>query len=139
VNELADRRQIAGLQAGLEIPARDYLRAMRMRRRMHQELRRLFANVDLLVTPAFLSVAPKVSERLDREPDRTRPKDAGLTQMIPAGNLAGFPSLCLPCGFADNLPVSIQFVSVPFSENRLIAIGKEYQARTDWHRRHPAV
>jgi hypothetical protein len=26
---------------------------------------------------------------------------------------------------------------VPFSENLLLAIGKEFQARTDWHKRRP--
>ena len=44
----------------------------------------------------------------------------------------------LPCGFADNLPVAVQLVGVPFSENTLLAIGREFQARTDWHKRHPA-
>ena len=32
VDELADQEQIAGLKAGLEIPAKDYLKAMRVRR-----------------------------------------------------------------------------------------------------------
>jgi hypothetical protein len=31
IEELADKRQIASLKAGLEIPAKDYLKAMRIR------------------------------------------------------------------------------------------------------------
>jgi Asp-tRNA(Asn)/Glu-tRNA(Gln) amidotransferase A subunit family amidase len=30
-------------------------------------------------------------------------------------------------------------VGVPFSENLLLAVGKEFQARTDWHKRRPPV
>ena len=42
----------------------------------------------------------------------------GFQGIIQAGNLAGLPALVLPCGFADNLPVALQLVGVPFSENR---------------------
>jgi aspartyl-tRNA(Asn)/glutamyl-tRNA(Gln) amidotransferase subunit A len=62
-----------------------------------------------------------------------------LSALIPAGNLAGLPALSLPCGFADGLPVAIQLMGSAFSENLLIALGKEFQTRTDWHRRRPKV
>ena len=142
VNDLADQKQIAGLKASLDIPARDYLRAMRVRTLVQQAFRELFADVDLLITPTRLGPAPKISEPLDR-PSRPRttpaPKDPGLTALVPAGNLAGLPALSLPCGFADNMPLGISLVGRPFSEMMLISVGREYQARTDFHRRRPPV
>ena len=63
----------------------------------------------------------------------------GFEGIIPAGNLAGLPALVLPCGFADNLPVALQLVGVPFSENLLLAFGREFQSRTDWHKRRPKL
>ena len=57
--------------------------------------------------------------------------------IIQAGNLAGLPALVLPCGFADNLPVAIQVVGAPFAENLLLAVGREFQTRTDWHKKRP--
>ena len=42
VNQLADQKQIAGLKAGLEIPAKDYLKAMRIRSLMQEAIRTLF-------------------------------------------------------------------------------------------------
>jgi aspartyl-tRNA(Asn)/glutamyl-tRNA(Gln) amidotransferase subunit A len=35
------------------------------------------------------------------------------------------------------MPVALQLVGVPFSENALLAIGREFQAKTDWHKRRP--
>jgi aspartyl-tRNA(Asn)/glutamyl-tRNA(Gln) amidotransferase subunit A len=137
VDELADQKQIAGLKAGLEIPANVYLKAMRIRRLAREAVFKLFSDVDVLVTPARMAPAPKIDEPLDHRPDRARPKDAGLTALIPAGNLAGMPALSLPCGFAGNLPVALQLAGVPFSENTLLAVGKEFQSRTDWHKRKP--
>src|ERR1039457_7198122 len=44
VDELADAAQIAGLKAALEVPAKDYLKAMRLRRAIQQEFSKLFAD-----------------------------------------------------------------------------------------------
>jgi len=139
VEELADPKQIAGLRAGLEIPAKDYLQAMRIRRLIQQGFRELFADLDVLVAPARTGPAPLVSEPLDRRggADRPTPKEPGLSALIPAANLAGLPALVLPCGFAGALPVALQLVGRPFSENTLMALGREFQKRTDWHRRRP--
>jgi aspartyl-tRNA(Asn)/glutamyl-tRNA(Gln) amidotransferase subunit A len=140
VNELADQKQIAGLKAGLEIPAKDYLRAMRLRDVLKQGFRDLFADIDVLLTPTRLAPAPKISQPLDQPlSDRPKPSDRGLTQLIAAGNLAGLPAISLPCGFADGMPVGISLVGRPFSENTLLAVGREFQRVTDWHKQHPKV
>ena len=57
--------------------------------------------------------------------------------MVHRPTRAGLPALVLPCGFAENMPVAFQVVGVPFSENTLLAIGREFQSRTDWHKRRP--
>ncbi len=140
VDELADQKQIAGLKAGLEIPAKDYLKAMRIRSLVQQAFHEVFSNVDVLVTPTRFSPAPKISDPLDRPPSsRPRPQDPGMSALIPAGNLAGLPALSLPCGFADGMPVGISLVGSPFSESTLLTIGREFQSRTDWHRRRPPI
>jgi aspartyl-tRNA(Asn)/glutamyl-tRNA(Gln) amidotransferase subunit A len=140
VDQLADQKQIAGLKAGLEIPAKDYLKAMRVRTLVQQAFHELFSQVDVLVTPSRLGPAPKISQPLDRPTsDRPTPQDRGMSSLIPAGNLAGLPALSMPCGFADGMPLGISLVTRPFGEGMLLNMGKEFQARTDWHRRHPAV
>jgi aspartyl-tRNA(Asn)/glutamyl-tRNA(Gln) amidotransferase subunit A len=140
VNELADQKQIAGLKAGLEIPAKDYLKAMRIRSLIQEAFRDLLSDVDVLLAPSRTTPAPKITQPLDRPlNDRPTPKEHGLTALIPAGNLAGLPALSLPCGFADGMPMGIQLVGRPFAENTLLSIGKAFQERTDWHNRRPPV
>jgi aspartyl-tRNA(Asn)/glutamyl-tRNA(Gln) amidotransferase subunit A len=140
VDQLADPSQIAGLKANLEVPAVDYLRAMRVRTLVQEAFRKIFSDVDMLLAPARLDTAPSASEPLDGPPDAaTRPSSRGLNGLIPAGNLAGLPALSLPCGFADGLPIAISLVGRPFSENSLLAAGSVFQSQTDWHRRKPPV
>ncbi|MGA8577578.1 MAG: amidase [Bryobacteraceae bacterium] len=146
VNELADQAQIAGLKASLEIPAKDYLKAMRIRRLLQDAIRLMWGDLDALLAPARTGVAPKIDAPLSPPPGaassatrfaQPHATPAGFDAIIPAGNLAGLPALVLPCGFAGNLPLAVQLVGPPWSENTLLAIGKEFQSRTDWHKRRP--
>jgi aspartyl-tRNA(Asn)/glutamyl-tRNA(Gln) amidotransferase subunit A len=137
VDQLSDPAQIAGLKANLDIPATAYLKAMRIRRLIQEQFRELFTGVDALVAPGRTGVATPVSEALDSDRPGPVPPDSGMSELIPAANLAGLPALVLPCGFAEGLPVALQIVGPPFSENVLLAIGREFQRRTDWHRRRP--
>jgi aspartyl-tRNA(Asn)/glutamyl-tRNA(Gln) amidotransferase subunit A len=132
VEELADKRQIAGIKMSQEVLAKDYLRAMRVRRLANQKLREMFWDVDLYLTPARSGIAGKVSEPLDR------PGPSG-SPVIPAGNLAGLPAISLPCGFAGGMPLAIAFMGAPFTEGKLIAAGMAFQGVTDWHKRRPKV
>jgi aspartyl-tRNA(Asn)/glutamyl-tRNA(Gln) amidotransferase subunit A len=136
VEGLADPVQIAGLRAGLEITAADYLKAMRARREIQHALGRLFIDYDLLVSPTCYGPATAIGEPVDGA-SGPKPGRPGLSELGAAGNLAGLPALFLPCGFAGGLPVGIQLVARPFQEALLIAYGREFQQRTDWHRRRP--
>jgi aspartyl-tRNA(Asn)/glutamyl-tRNA(Gln) amidotransferase subunit A len=146
VDQLADPSQIAGLKASLDLPARDYLKAMRIRRLIqHAFSYDVFTSVDALVAPGRSGPAPKADQPLSPPPGAASATPAaaaptppaGLAGIIPAGNLAGLPAVVVPCGFADNLPLALQIVGAPFSENLLLSIGKEFQAHTDWHKRRP--
>lgn len=141
VDQLADKRQIAGLKAGLELSATEYLKAMRIRTLVQDAFRNLFVDVDMLLAPSRLTPASKITDPLDRgaASSRPQPKSRGLSGLIPAGNLAGLPAISLPCGFADGMPIAISLVGRPLFENQLIAMGKAFQSQTDWHKRRPPM
>ena len=141
VSGLADPSQAASLRMDLEIPAKDYLRAMRIRTLLQQKFRELFTKVDLLAAPARYSIAPKITENLDGPdpPPGGHPKSNGMRDLISAGNLAGIPALTVPCGFANGMPLGLQFVGPAFSENMTLALGCYFQKQTHWHKRRPPL
>jgi aspartyl-tRNA(Asn)/glutamyl-tRNA(Gln) amidotransferase subunit A len=141
VDQLQDASQAAGLKANLQIPATEYLKAMRIRSLLKQQFRELFSNIDVLIAPARYGVAPKIADPLDG-PDAVPsplPATPGMRRLIQAGNLAGLPALSMPCGFSGGLPLALQLVGPGFSENTLLVLGREFQNRTDWHKRRPPV
>lgn len=135
VDQLADPHQIAGLKAMLDLPATEYLRAMRVRSLVKAAFHDLFLNCDMVLAPTRLGPANKAAEPLDTPGPPTRSRGG----LIPGGNLAGLPAISLPCGFADGLPVAISLLGRPFNENQLVSIGSLFQKQTDWHRRKPPV
>jgi aspartyl-tRNA(Asn)/glutamyl-tRNA(Gln) amidotransferase subunit A len=140
VNELADTRQIAGLRSSLEITAKTYLQAMQVRRTIQAAFAKIFGGIDVLVAPARFSVAPPIQEPLDRPTGAAGASTGrGLRAIIPAGNLAGLPALVLPCGLSQGLPVGLQLVGRPFSENTLLKIGMAFQNSTNWHQARPRI
>jgi aspartyl-tRNA(Asn)/glutamyl-tRNA(Gln) amidotransferase subunit A len=138
IDQLTDPWQIAGLRSGLDITAADYLKAMRIRRLIQQGIRKVMTDVDVLLAPARYSIAPKVTQRLDLPTSKIEaPPTQAMRALIPAGNLAGLPGLSVPCGFAEGLPVGLQIVGRPLSENLLLTLGVAFQKATDWHTKHP--
>ena len=139
VDTLADQNQIAGLKASMNYSAVDYLKAMRVRSQIQDAFRKLFADFDLLLAPTRFSLPDRSDQPFDETP-RKRPEQRGVgSGLIQASNLCGLPALTMPCGFVNGLPIGVQVVGPPFTENRLIAFAREFQKRTDFHKQHPPM
>ncbi len=136
---LPDERQKSGLRSGLKIPATEYLQAMRIRRLIQEKMREVFSEIDLIVQPGQPETAPRIDEdRSTRRSGNLELSQRGNTDLGGAGNAAGLPALTMPCGFGLNgLPTSLQLVAAPHNEGALIAVGAEFQKRSDWHLRKP--
>jgi aspartyl-tRNA(Asn)/glutamyl-tRNA(Gln) amidotransferase subunit A len=116
------------------VTARDYLRALRVRRHIARAMDALCARFDALVAPTLVRVAPPADESFGTA------FRAGGVPIGAAANVAGLPAVTVPCGFGEGgLPVGIQFVGRAFAENRILAVARAYQARTDWHARLPPL
>jgi aspartyl-tRNA(Asn)/glutamyl-tRNA(Gln) amidotransferase subunit A len=139
VNQLADQSQIDGLEASMTYSAVDYLKAMRVRSQIQAVFRQMFASVDLLIAPTRFSLPDRADQPFDETPPK-HPDQKGVgAGLVQASNLCGLPALTLPCGHVNGLPIGLQIVGPPFIENRLIAFGREFQNRSNFHQLHPQL
>ena len=126
------------LMQGQTVTAVDYLRALHERRIFTSSLRALLQRVDAFVLPTLPVPAVPV-ERMgqDIEIDGiTENATVALLRLTMPFNLAGLPTISLPCGFtSSNLPIGLQVAAKPFEEATVLRIAHTYQQLTDWHRR----
>jgi aspartyl-tRNA(Asn)/glutamyl-tRNA(Gln) amidotransferase subunit A len=132
IGELTAPRDRVGGYAYETILARDYLRAMRIRKHIVRAMDELCSRYDALVAPGTPQTAPPAFEPFPADSRR------GGVPITAAGAAAGLPAVCVPSGFNEaGLPTSIQFVGRALEENRVIAAARMYQERTQWHQRMP--
>ena len=123
------------LKLGLEPSARDYAGALRWVGKWKVEWRRLFGQVDAILTPTVPITAPRLANSADMI-EGTK-KVGRFTYGISA---LGLPGMSVPVGFdGDGLPIGMQVIGPWFGEATLFRLGAAYQARTDFHRARPKL
>ncbi len=98
-------------------------KAAKVRTVIRKEFETALEKVDLLVGPTAKSVAPKFTEKEDKDIVDSYQSDL-LTVPV---NLAGLPSLSIPVGFSKDLPVGMQLIGNYFEESTLYQVGYAYE------------
>ncbi|MBN3941910.1 MAG: Asp-tRNA(Asn)/Glu-tRNA(Gln) amidotransferase subunit GatA [Nostoc sp.] len=112
-----------------------YLKAQKVRTLIKQDFEKAFGAVDVLVCPTSPTTAFKAGEKT------TDPLSMYLNDLmtIPV-NLAGLPSLSLPCGFDEQgLPIGLQLIGNVLREEQLFQVAYAYEQSTTWHLRKPQI
>jgi len=109
-----------------------YLKAQKVRTLIRQEFDQAFERFDALITPTSPTVPFKIGEKVD-DPLQMYLSDICTLPI----NIAGIPAISVPAGFADGLPVGMQVIGKPFSEETLLRIAFAYEQATDWHKKTP--
>ena len=111
-----------------------YLKAQKVRTLIRREFEETFARYDALVTPTSPTVPFKIGERVD-DPLQMYLSDVCTLPI----NIAGIPGVSVPAGFADGLPVGIQILGPPFSEEVVLRIAYAYEQATRWGQQRPTL
>ena len=104
-----------------------FRKAQKVRRLIVDELKNCLAQYDCVIASASGSIAP-LSEACE---DEHLDKNAVLAENYMAiGNFSGYPSMSVPCGFVDGMPIGVNLTAKPFEEQMLFNIGKAIEEET---------
>ncbi len=99
-----------------------YVRAQKVRTLIKQDFDKAFESVDAIVAPVSPTLPFKIGEKM------ADPLQMYLSDIFTISiNLAGVPSLAIPCGKIGNLPVGLQIIGKHFDESTIFEIGKQMQ------------
>lgn len=123
-SELIKRRFVIGSYCLMSENQEElFLRAQRNRTKIVETVNEILKDYDFIYLPAAPSTAPSFNQSSDRLSDEYLIADNHLC----LGNFAGLPSITLPMGFENGLPLGVNFMGRAFEEKKLFQIAKVFE------------
>jgi aspartyl-tRNA(Asn)/glutamyl-tRNA(Gln) amidotransferase subunit A len=112
-----------------------YIKALKVRTLIKNDFQDALKTCNVLVGPTMPSTAFEIGTKVD-DPLQMYLEDV-LTVPI---NLAGVPSLSVPCGLDNsNLPIGMQIMGRFYDEETVLKVGHAFQQRTEYHKQRPEI
>ena len=109
---------------------RYFKNAQRVRRLLVDEWKKIFESYDAVILPVGTGVAKKIDGSADILED-----DGMLTALdehLQIGNFGGFPSITIPDGFIDNLPVGLNITGNCYKDEDVLNIAYAIESMMDY-------
>ncbi|MBV8842538.1 MAG: amidase [Bryobacterales bacterium] len=124
-----------------------YAEARRQVDLVRREIKQVFKNVDVLITPTLKTPPGTIAAALNAPgppganlATKGTPPPGGGLNTVGAFDVYGLPAITVPCGFTSaGLPIGLQISAAPFAESPMLALAYAYEQATDWHTRRPPL
>lgn len=132
--ELSEPEFRAVVGQGRRYSGIDYMSAMHRRAAVREAFRKLFEDVDILVTPTVAVTAFAAGTLgVDAIDGRAVDRHLGWSPFSWPINLAGLPAASVPCGFdREGLPIGLQIVGPWLAEGTILRVAAAYEAVHPW-------
>lgn len=97
-----------------------FRKAQKVRRLIVEDLKRVLQAVDVLIAPASSQGAPKFD---DASADLLSSEYLIAENYMALANFSGYPSITVPMGTVDGLPVGVNLTSAAFTEQLLLNVS----------------
>jgi aspartyl-tRNA(Asn)/glutamyl-tRNA(Gln) amidotransferase subunit A len=113
------------------LPAAAAVKAEAVRTLMRRRLAALFDEVDAIAWPTVPAVAPPLEAPLVELPSGTLTADQANVRGAGMANLTGVPSVSLPVGFDDGLPIGLQLQAAWGRDDLLLDAAEALERATE--------
>ena len=102
--------------------------AQRVRRLLVDEWKKLFEKYDAVILP----VGSGPAKHLDGSKDILDENTQVLEEHLQVGNFGGFPSITIPDGFVDNLPVALNITGNCYEDEKVLNIAYQLESKMNY-------
>lgn len=122
--ELFDPEVLTRLRRAAEVRGYEYVAALAAKADAQAAVARLFSDYDLLALPTIPVTAPEVDARTCWIAGHEAGVPEALLSLTSPWSVLGVPSISLPVGELDGLPVALQLVAAPGAEVSLLDLSQ---------------
>ena len=98
-----------------------FQKAQKVRRLICMEIENILKSYDVLIAPASGMIAPTIDEAKNQS---LSTEELIVENHMVIGNFTGYPSITLPLGFHQGLPLGVNITGRPFKEGQLLDISQ---------------
>lgn len=109
-----------------------YKKALKVRNLIKNEFQCTMKEFDAIICPTTANTAFKIGAKDDISMHMSD------LYIVPS-NLIGVPSISIPCGMSNGLPVGMQIMSSYFKEDLLFNLAYSFEQSTNWHKLRPNI
>lgn len=133
--ELYQPETVRRIQTGENVSDAELTQRRRELEDTRRGIQRVFAEVDVLVTPTTPMPAPLIAD-LKANPEAVRPAELRLLRNTRPFNVWGLPAISIPCGFTQSgLPIGLQIAGPHWREDLVLRLAHAYEQATAWRKR----
>ncbi len=107
---------------------RYFYNAQRVRRLLVDEWKKLYQKYDAVIMP----VGSGPAKHLDGSKDILDDNTQALEEHLQIGNFGGFPSITIPDGFIDNLPVALNITGNCYNDQTVLNIAYALESKMNY-------
>ena len=101
-----------------------FLNAKRVRRLITNKMNELFNYYDAMIMPASGKVAPKI----DNVNEKISGNEQILENLMAIGNFGGYPSITIPNGFVNNMPIGVNITGNIMKDKDVLNIAYKLES-----------
>ena len=105
-----------------------YAKSQNLRRMLRRDYEIKFKDYDLILMPTLPMVATELPKQ-DAKATEIVSKSLEMAVNTPAADLTGHPSISIPCGYSDGLPIGLMLTGRFFEEGKLLAAAYAFENR----------
>ena len=105
-----------------------FLNAKRVRRLIVEKMNSLFESYDAMIAP----VGTGVAKYLDNDKNMLSDDTSVLDELLQIGNYGGYPSITIPYGFIDKLPVGVNITGKIKDDENVLNIAYALESSMDY-------
>lgn len=105
-----------------------FINAKRVRRLITNKMNELFKDYDAMIMPASSKIAPKI----ELANELITGNEQILENLMAIGNFGGYPSITIPNGFVNNMPIGVNITGNIMCDKDVLNIANKLESTYDY-------